>query len=211
MNFQIGPYQSDFDSAGWNRLFAQLEQRRSVKPHSLAGALLAQVGALVISFALFGLLIHFLTLTGPDFDPLGLFIGENALPWWLVLIGGLAIVPAHELLHALLHPGWGLTHKTTIGVWLSRLSFYTHYAGERSRNRLLLGIAAPFTVLSLLPAALVGLGGDYISSGAQAALAAISLLNGLLSAADFVQFLIVLLLIPKGAVVRSHRQRLYWR
>ena len=67
----------------------------------------------------------------------------NPLPVWLLLSVVILLIPVHELLHAVVHPGWGLSSNSVIGLWLSRALFYAHYEGPMARNRLLLVFAMP--------------------------------------------------------------------
>ena len=53
------------------------------------------------------------------------------------------LVPVHELAHAAVHPGAGLSDRTVVGFWPARLVFFAHYEGSMSRNRFLAVFAAP--------------------------------------------------------------------
>lgn len=84
------------------------------------------------------------------FTPLKTVIRDSQFGLW-----GLAafvwLVPVHEAIHALVHPGRGLSDRTCIGLWLSRGLFYAHCHGPMSRNRFIAILIAPFIVLSILP------------------------------------------------------------
>ena len=132
-------------------------------------------------------------------------------PGWLVAILVL-VIPVHELIHAVLHPGWGFSSNSIIGLWSSRLLFYAHYEGAMSRNRFLLVFAGPYLVLSLLPvAAIAALRVLDASLGALAALALLSLWAGALASGDFVGFWLILSQIPNGALVRNKGWKTYWK
>jgi hypothetical protein len=62
-----------------------------------------------------------------------------------------ALILVHELLHAVVHPGYGFTDATVIGAWPSKLLFYAHYCGPLSRERFLLVFAMPTLVITGLP------------------------------------------------------------
>ena len=44
-----------------------------------------------------------------------------------------------------------LSERTVLGLWPSRLVFFAHYEGARSKGNFTLGIIAPFLVLTILP------------------------------------------------------------
>ncbi len=205
MNFRIGPSpEIEFDHTGWNQLFGQYTPKRRPNP------ILGQIGALLFSAVLLGWLVWLIGSLLPHSNSLGLlFGGEQSLSWWQILAGGLLLAPLHELLHAAFHPGWGMTEFTTLGFMPNRLAFYAHYEGESSRTRLLFGVSAPFTVLSLLPIALSALG--IIPAEWQSFFIACSLLNGLISAGDLLTFVAVLVMVPRAATVRRFGWRLFWR
>lgn len=61
------------------------------------------------------------------------------------------LITVHEALHALAHPSFGLSRRSAIGFWPSRLLFYAHYEGCLSRDRLIFILLLPTLVLSFLP------------------------------------------------------------
>src|SRR5262245_37172423 len=69
-----------------------------------------------------------------------------------------ALIVAHELLHAIVHPHFGLSSSTIIGAWPSRLLFYAHFSGPLTRNRFLAIFAMPFLVITVLPLAVAATG-----------------------------------------------------
>ena len=82
----------------------------------------------------------------------GAGLAQFAAPSLPALAAGvLALLAAHELLHAVCHPGGGLSPKSTVGVWPARGLFYAHYSGALTRERLQLVALAPLLVLSAAP------------------------------------------------------------
>ena len=116
------------------------------------------------------------------------------------------LVLLHELLHAALHPGYGLTQRTVIGWWPERGMFYAHYHGELSRNRLIMLALMPFLVITVLPLALAA-----ILQWTLPWTAGISILNALLSCADLFVAALLLRQLPGTAILRNRGWVSYWR
>ena len=136
----------------------------------------------------------------------------NPLPVWLLLSILILLIPVHELLHAVVHPGWGLSSNSVIGLWLPKALFYAHYEGPMSRNRFLLVFAMPYIVLSLLPIPLIAVSAVFgLSVATVLVLAFISIIAGLSAGGDLVGFLLILLQIPASAVVRNKGWKTYWK
>jgi hypothetical protein len=60
----------------------------------------------------------------------------------------LLIVPAHELVHLLLLPGY---RNVSVGVSVKRMIFFVHTADTLTRSRFLIVLLAPLILLSVLP------------------------------------------------------------
>ena len=118
----------------------------------------------------------------------------------------LLMIPVHELLHALVHPGWGLSSGTTLGVWLSRGLLYAYYEGELSRDRFLLCLAMPFLALGVLPTVLIMMF-PWLAPN----LLGLSLFGCVLGCGDVVGVGLVLFQIPRAAIVRNKGWKTYWR
>ncbi|HYH09953.1 MAG TPA: DUF3267 domain-containing protein [Thermoanaerobaculia bacterium] len=116
------------------------------------------------------------------------------------------MIPIHELIHAFANPRFGLTPRTYVGVWPSRLLFYAHYEGELPRERFLGILIAPTLVLTVLPLLLC-----LVFRWNSSPLAALALANGLGAAGDLLGMIIVLRQIPRGTLVRNKGWRTYWR
>ena len=134
-----------------------------------------------------------------------------------LLLTGFAIamlvIPIHELVHALFHPGFGFSDKTIIGAWLTKGLFYAGYQDEMTRNRYLIVFVAPFIALSLIPIAILAFSQNlsFISPDLRIALAAFSLLAGVGAAGDFVSFFLLISQVPNSAMVRNKGWKTYWK
>lgn len=104
---------------------------------------------------------------------------------------------AHEFVHALAAPGFGLTERSVVGVWPAGGVAYAYYEGEMSRERLIVVLLMPFTLLSLLPLAVAAVFGFNLPI-----LAAISVINALGSYVDLFNAADFFIRIPRGARVR---------
>lgn len=131
---------------------------------------------------------------------------------WLTLGMALSfpvLVVVHELLHAVVHPGWGTSPATVIGAWPSRLLFYAHYCGPLSRDRFLAVFAMPLLVITGLPLLLAAL--DWLPAWSTPVLAWFSIWNALFACGDMVGFLLILAQIPRRAIVQNQGWRTYWK
>jgi hypothetical protein len=117
-----------------------------------------------------------------------------------------AMIPAHELIHALFHPDRGLSTNTVLGFWPSRLIFFAHYEGQRTKGAFMLGIIAPFLFLSVAPLAVSGVLGwtSWIAG-------AVIVLNAALSAVDVLGFFFIAFGVPSAATVQNKGWYTYWR
>jgi len=116
------------------------------------------------------------------------------------------IIPVHELLHAVVHPGWGLSSSTIIGIWLSKGLFYAHYTGEISRNRFLLVLVMPFIVLGVLPTALI-----MLMPVLRQSLLWLSLFGSVFACGDLESVGFIIFQIPSSAIVRNQGWKTYWK
>ncbi len=133
-------------------------------------------------------------------------------PGWLLALMFILIIPVHELLHAVYFPGHGLTNRTVIGCWASRLLFYASYDGPMSRNRFLVVFLSPYLYLSLLPVALIAVLRLVVAPlEVFVFLAVFSLISGVLACGDIIGFALVLAQIPKQASVRNKGWKTYWK
>ena len=115
------------------------------------------------------------------------------------------LIAVHEALHALAHPSFGLSRRSVIGFWPSRLLFYAHYEDCLSRNRLIFIFLLPTLVLSFLPLLLATT--LDIRSGW---LLFISCLNALLAGVDILGVLLLIVQVPASATVQNEGYKTYW-
>lgn len=116
------------------------------------------------------------------------------------------LIPVHELLHVLIHPGSGRSRSTIVGFWASRLLFYAHYDDVIRRDRFIAVLVFPSVVLSIFPLCVSLLAG--VKSWA---LAFSSIFNGLLSCVDLLGALLLALHVPKTALTRNKGYKTYWK
>lgn len=115
------------------------------------------------------------------------------------------IVVAHEAIHALVHPDRGLSEKTILGFWPSKGIFFAHFEGPRSRTNFLMGIIAPFILLTAVPLVLA-----IICDWTSWIIGAVIIWNGLSSAIDLIGFFTILLNVPRNSEVRNLGWHTYW-
>ena len=177
------------------------------EPGPVAVQFLAVPFALAALVLLVGLFL--LVLPHQELKPELVFIN---LPFLGVMLLLIVIIPVHELIHAFLTPGFGLTDKTVIGIWPSRLLFFAYYDEALSRNRFLVVFLAPFFVLSLLPVGLAVLARLLpVHPSLLPSLVLLSLLNGAAASGDLLGFTLVWMQIPSKAQVRNKGWRTYWK
>ena len=191
MRLQVGskltPSHLDFlpEEHGWQRL---------TRPSGITAVLVMAV----VAFALFlGVALGFYYLAAvrlPKRSP------------FLILALLIPLIPIHELVHALVHPGLGMSSRTYVGFYLPRLAFYSHYAGERTRARLIAGALAPLCVLSVAPLILCAAFHLQLPTVALA-----SSLNAAVSVTDVMTALLLLFRCPSGAVVLCDQNKAWWR
>jgi hypothetical protein len=114
-------------------------------------------------------------------------------------------VPLHELMHALFHPGWGLSSETNLGLWLEKGLFFAHYDGIVTRNRFLLILLSPLIVMGIFPIIFM-----FFYPSLFNVLGIISLWGCLLACGDLVGVGIVVSQIPKSAIVRNKGWQTFW-
>jgi hypothetical protein len=122
------------------------------------------------------------------------------------VIGLLALVGIHELLHAVSAPGFGLSSRTVIGCWPSRGMFYAHYDGDMTAKRFLLVLIMPLAIISVLPLLLAAV----LGWGHRTA-AFLGVLNALFSCVDVLGVFLLLLQVPLHARVRNSGWKTWYR
>jgi hypothetical protein len=123
---------------------------------------------------------------------------------FLLCLSGVIIV--HEMLHALAHPGLGVSADSVIGLWPSRMFTYTIYTSELSKRRCFSILIVPFVTISIVPLVIT-----VVTRTSSIWVAYISLLNGFLSCGDLLAAFMTLRQFPDGAVIRTKGWSTYWR
>lgn len=129
------------------------------------------------------------------------------LPRALLTAGPLfiAVVPVHESIHALCHPGWGRSRASICGFWPAKLMFYAHYDDVVSRNRFLGILLAPLAILSVAPLLVSSLLG-----ASHWLVVTATLVHGLAACGDLTGALLVMYQIPGTAMVRNLGYYTWW-
>lgn len=118
----------------------------------------------------------------------------------------IAIIPAHEFIHALGCPRFGFTPMTIIGVWPSRLLFYAGHLEAMPAWRYLLYASAPFVVLSLLPLLIA-----FCIESIALLCVVVSVMNGLCCGGDLILIILVITQVPLKALVQNEGWSTWWK
>lgn len=192
MQFRLGPPlnslgDSDLISGGWKPL-RQLPFWLFQLCGMLAGVITA-IAALILWKQL-----------RPAYSP------EFAAPGQIVGIAMLAVLFAGLILQVAAHPGFGLTDKTTLGIWVSRLTPYTFFDGVVSKRRYIFSLLMPVTVLVVLPFFSAALGswdsGWFIF---------ISCFGAFFFGSGIILALSAALQLPTGARVAGRGLQIFWQ
>jgi len=186
MRFQLGPPPANpaFDptAGGWIKL-------KEPNPW------LMQLLALPIAVGV-GVLLMWAMTRLVDLRPSGI------VPILVVL---LLLLPVHEMIHALIHPGNGRTIDSIVGFWPKKLVCYAHYDGPLSRNRFIAVLIGPFLVMSVVPLlveAMLRVNFTWV--------AVLAIVNGLAASGDTAACLL-LLQAPRTATMRNQGYYTWWR
>lgn len=131
----------------------------------------------------------------------GLLIGLGKL-----LVGLMALIVTHELIHLVAHPKLGFSRKSILGVLPNRGAFYAFYDGEMTRNRFILMVLAPFVCITLVPLAAF----TFIAPP-PVFFALVILANGLFSGGDLVTTGLVMMRLPRRSLIRHQSWDAYWK
>jgi hypothetical protein len=129
----------------------------------------------------------------------------NALHTIALLV---ALVVVHEALHLLAHPRSGITNRSIIGASAKPFMFYAAYLGPMRRNRMVLMLAAPFLLLSVLPLAAYGFTSLPLTYMPTVAL--LGVVNSAMASIDLYGVALLLQQVPGGAVVQNDGWSTYW-
>jgi hypothetical protein len=136
----------------------------------------------------------------------GEYVPRDVVPTLLILA---LTVPAHEFMHAISTPGWGLSNNTVIGVQTRQGLFlpYVFYDGEQPLWRFLLNGMAPTLLLTVLP--ILAIAFFPLSNTWRAGLGFLSFFNVGISGGDLVLFFWLSMRLPWRSSVRQKGWKLY--
>jgi len=169
--------------------------------------------AIPTSILLLGVTIYALSLAweGGFVAIIGEIVEQSKLnPFWVILAVLVISIPAHELVHLVIHPQLGRSNKSVFGLWLSRGLFYAHYDGAVSRNRFLAILAAPYLLLAWLPVIILALIGTSGPIEYALILTMVALVNCVLPSGDVLGILLLVSQIPASACVKNKGWKSYW-
>ncbi len=194
MRFHHGPIPESqtFDpiAAGWTPLRTPDERR------FVAVALLWTVPFILVATMLF---LHAAPALRTVFR-----LQPWSLPAFLLLL--LALVPVHEFIHMLAY-GCGLrSPHLVVGLWLRRALPYVVCDQPLPRRRVLIMLAAPFGVLTLLPL----LAAPLLSGPLLSCVMFFSLLHAALCVGDAATFVRLLRQVPPRSLVHNQGWQTYW-
>ena len=121
------------------------------------------------------------------------------------------LIVVHEMIHAWVHPHFGRTAESVVGVWPSRLVFYAAFTGAHSRDRFIAILGAPFLCITLLPLAVGALCGHQLPAAVLYLAAYVSVLNALCACGDLFAIAMLFAQVPRTAETRNQGWRTYWR
>jgi hypothetical protein len=135
----------------------------------------------------------------------GLF-KDQPLAGGVYLLALLAMVPVHELIHALAY-GQGIrSPHLIVGFWPSRGLCYAIYDSPMPRNRVLGVLAAPFLTLSILPLLFL----PWLQGAPWGLVLTYSLLHAAMCGGDLIVLLGLVSQVPRMAFVHNNGWRTYW-
>jgi hypothetical protein len=133
-------------------------------------------------------------------------------PLGAVFLVLLLYIPLHELMHLIWHPRQGLSDKSILVLWPSKLRFGVYYEGCMSRTRWLIMRMSPLVVLSLIPAILLAFFQNVpYNNFLQTSLEVLMVVNGVGSGGDVIAVILVLFQVPLSGVMCFRGGRAYWR
>ena len=195
MKFHLGSLPDDFDpDESWHSI---------VEPNPL----LMQLVALPIALASGGLFFYLWRLI-LNFESMQVPAGWEIATQVGILVSFPLLILVHEYLHAITYPGYGLGNETLIGCWPSRMLFYAYYNGPMSRERFLLVFAMPFLVISVIPLLIAA--ALPLPEMVKPILAWFSIWNALFACGDILGFVLILVQVPRKALVRNKSWRSFW-
>lgn len=194
MKIEIGPFQED-------NTFLPDNDWTPLREFSIRDFQKRAIPLCLFNTALFGFLWLF-------FTPVSQAMGKAPVPGMIFLNFSILVVVIviHELIHALVHPGLGLSGKTVIRFWPSKMFVCTYYLGEITRNRSIAVQSMPVVVLSVLP-----LLAAIIMQTAPLWLAYTSIVNAFIASGDIVAVVMTIRELPGNSIIRTTGWNGYYR
>jgi hypothetical protein len=182
-------------------------------PSPRLGYLLAGLVGLALPAVLFVSLVaaSFLTLARGAGDQAAPATADPPTPWWPVVLALLLFIPLHELAHAVVHPGMGLSSRTIVVLWPAKLRFGVYYEGCMTRRRWLVMRLAPLVCLSVIPVLLTLFMVVPASFATEIFWQVLALVNGIGSGGDIVAAIWVRFQVPAGGEICFRGGKAYWR
>jgi hypothetical protein len=205
MRFRYGPIPEDEvfhpEAQGWSGIREP-------------GPLILNILAIPAGILLMGATIFAISLAwegGPQAIIQGVLEQSGPDPFLVSLIVLVISIPVHELVHLFIHPQFGRSNKSIVGLWLSRGMFYAHYEGAVSRNRFLSILAAPYLVLAWPPVIILALIGISVPIAYVEILVLVALVNSVLPVGDVLGFFLMVSQVPSSACVKNKGWKSYWK
>lgn len=122
------------------------------------------------------------------------------------LLALIAMVPVHELIHALAYGQGICSQHLLVGCWPSRGLCYALYDSPMPRNRVLGMLVAPFLALSILPLLCL----PWLQGPAWGLVLAFSLLHASTCGGDVLVFFGIVSQVSRNASVHNNGWQTYW-
>lgn len=122
------------------------------------------------------------------------------------LLAFILVIPIHELLHALVFPNVLGSNKVTIGFWPKHVVFFSYFSGEITRNRFVLSLIMPFSIISVASIFFLGL-----TEITNSFIVSLSLINASMSYMDVFGVFLVMSQVPGNTVIRNKGEKSFWR
>jgi hypothetical protein len=166
-------------------------------------------GRLAVAAVLLGLpflVVAVVLLLGIMKDEVRGLFKDQPLVAGAYLLALLAMVPVHEVIHALAYCQGIRSPHLIVGFWPSRGLCYAIYDSPMPRNRVLGMLVAPFLTLSILPLLFL----PWLQGAAWGLVLTYSLLHTAMCGGDLIVFLQLVSQVPRLALVHNNGWQTYW-
>lgn len=121
-----------------------------------------------------------------------------------MVLSFLIFLPIHELIHAIFFPEGLKSKNVFFGFTFKGFAPFAAYIGEIKRDRFIKVLLAPFVIITIMAFLYL------IIMGRNELVEHIMVFNALGACADCLGVFLILMQIPKGAVLRNKKIRTYW-